>query len=277
MFNNLLSSSNVLESSFVAPFDASGALTSLTYEYWRFDESEVTLDIELQEQAFVNCLCILASGLAGATVTLYSSEDQLAYTEEVSKLFVEDGAAMIFLDAPVSTPFFRITFSKAIPTATYVRNLMLGSYLEFEYCLMKQHAPGPYQRKTSFSTNISGDGQFLGRSVSKIGIASSISFDLMGAAWARQQFQEFVEKAITDAYYLAWNPGLYPNEGVYGWTDEDIGIAYTGDADKMATKWNFKGFALDRSVTDIRLARILENGVQFRITESGLFRLKEKG
>jgi hypothetical protein len=276
MFNNLLTDSNVNESSFIAPNDASGALSTLTYEYWEFDDSEVTVDINIQSASFVNCLSILASGLAGATIRLESSEDLVIFTEQVTKLFVEDGAAMIFLDEAVSAPYFRITISKAIPSTTLVRNIMLGSYLEFEHCLMGQHAPGPYQRKTTFSTNVSGDGQFLGRSVSKIGIASKISFTLLGAAWARADFQNFVEKAITDAYYIAWNVGLYPDEGVYGWTDEDISIKYTGDADKMATNWAFKGFALDRSISDIRRARVKENGTQFRITEGGLFRLPEK-
>jgi len=280
MYNNLLASDNVTESSYVYPFDALGALNTLTYEYWRFDVDDAYIDVDLADSGtdtgMVDCLALVMYGLLGGTVTISTSYNGVTYTEIKEHTFLQDGAVMIYLDSPVSSLYFRLHFYKQAPGVAKIINVMLGQYLEFERCLMKSHAPAPYQRNNEFITNLSGNGQFIGRSLIKKGVESSINFDMITASWGRADFQRFVESAINKAYYLSWNPSEYPNEVVFGWTDEDIGISYTGDGALMSASWAFKGYAMDaKSQQTLSNAILMESGDSYILAESGEFILLE--
>lgn len=127
-----------------------------------------------------------------------------------------------------------------------VSNITVGKSMEFEKCIMKSYAPLDYNRATEFMTNESGTGQFMGRSIVRRNHESSVSFDLMSAAWVRSTFQPFVRHARTKPYFFAWNYDDYPNEVNYVWTDEDIGVSYTGDRDKMSASWKMRGLGNDQ-------------------------------
>jgi len=273
LHENILSPLNCEESAFYYPHELAGALNSLTYEYWKFTSLQASVTFTNTENLYANCLGIVANGLAGATVTISGSNDGVSYSTLASELFIEDGAQMIFLDAAVNYAFFRFTFGKSLAVDTLIRNLSFGQYMQFERCLMQSHAPAPYQRKNEFVTNISGDGNLLGRSIKKFGVETSLSFSMITAAWGRADFQKFVENALAGAYYLAWNPGLYPQEVVFGWTDDDIGLKYTGDGNLMAASWKVKGWALDRTVINLSRARITADRTRLRVTTAGNLRI----
>lgn len=275
LFNSVLNASNTVASSAVAPFSVEGIFSTLTYEYWAFDDDNAQLDIVLNGGAFVDSLGIVFEGLAGSEITVLSSPDGGFYNEVHKQRFVEDGANLIRFSQAVSANFFRITFEKTVPSYAIVRNLMLGRGVVFERCIMGSHSPAPYQRETEFLTNISGTGQYLGRSVIRQGVRTKFDFNMITSTWGRDQFQAFVENAIKNAYYMLWNPSRYPEEAIYGWTDEDIGISYTGDQNLMAASWKMRGFSVKRDSIDVRQARTLENDEEYRLTEDGEFRLIE--
>jgi hypothetical protein len=124
--------------------------------------------------------------------------------------------------------------------------IMLGAPMEFEKCIRNRYAPLDYNRKTEFLTNESGTGQYIGRSIIRRNHESSVSFDLMTAPWVRSTFQPFVRHARTKPYFFAWNPATYPNEVNYVWTDEDIGVEYTGDRNRMSASWSMRGLGNDQ-------------------------------
>jgi len=274
LFNSIITETNVIAQDAVLPFSVEGIISTLTYEYWRFDVDNTQLDIAIAGGAVVDSLGILFEGLAGAEITLFKSDDDVLYEEVHKQRFVEDGANLIRFDA-VTANFFRITFEKTVPSIAIVRNLMLGQGIVFERCLMGTHAPAPYQRVTEFLSNLSGTGQFLGRSIIRQGVRTAFDFKLITSTWARNEFQRFVENAIKNAYYMLWQPEKYPEEAIYGWTDEDIGVSYTGDANLMAANWKTRGFSVKRDTIDVRQARIIEEGTEYRLTEDGEFRLIE--
>ena len=108
---------------------------------------------------------------------------------------------------------------------------------------MKSHAPIPYNRVTQYTTNESGTGQFLGRSIVRQNQATDVEFSMITAPWARDQMQDFVRHAQKKPFYFAWNPADYPDEVGYVWTDEDIGVEYTGDGSLMTASWRMKGIS----------------------------------
>ena len=136
-----------------------------------------------------------------------------------------------------------VTSSDSLPIEVPV--ILIGKAMEFEKCIMKSYAPLDYNRATEYMTNESGTGQFMGRSIVRRNHESSVSFDLMSAAWVRSTFQPFVRHARTKPYFFAWNYDDYPEEVNYVWTDEDIGVSYTGDRDKMSASWKMRGLGND--------------------------------
>lgn len=123
-----------------------------------------------------------------------------------------------------------------------IANIMLGQRLEFERPIIRTHDPLPLNRTTEYQTNLSGSGQFLGRSISRRGVATSVDIPMMSREFARGPFQEFVEHAQRYPYYFSWNEALYPGDAGYVWTDEDIQTGYSGDGSLMSASWNMRGF-----------------------------------
>ena len=85
----------------------------------------------------------------------------------------------------------------------------------------------------------------MGRSIIRRNHESSVSFDMMTGPWVRSTFQPFVRHARTKPYFFAWNPTTYPDEVNYVWTDEDIGVEYTGDRNRMSASWKMRGLGND--------------------------------
>lgn len=267
LFNNYITETNVTVDSFVSNRGIEGAVNTLTYEFWEFDTDEATVDIEYT--GTVNALGLVIENLLNCTVSIYYSVDAVTYNLAESRQFLRNGAYLLTFD-DVSGNYFRIVFEKAVESDGIVRNLMLGEYLEFERCLMGSHAPIPYNRKTDFISNTSGTGQFLGRSSRRMGYGNEFQFRMITSAWGRNQFQEFVENCQDKAYYIAWNDELYPNECALGWTDEDIPLAYTGDAALMETRWNMRALATGSSTLEVG-NYLLTGGGNFLLTGTSEF------
>lgn len=271
LFDNYITETNVTADTHVGDRDIYGAVNTLTYEYWEFDADTGTVDIEYT--GTVDSLGLVIENMLNCTVSVYYSADDITYNLADARQFLRNGAYLISF-APVSGNYFRIVFEKAVASSGIVRNLMLGEYTEFERCLMRTHAPISYNRQTEYIGNQSGTGQFLGRSSRRKGYANGFQFDMIGSSWARNQFQQFVENAQDKAYYIAWNPASYPDECALGWTDEDIGVSYTGDAALMQAKWNMKALATGASTIELANYILTEDGGLI-LTEDDNFLLAE--
>lgn len=162
---------------------------------------------------------------------------------------LRSGANYFSFDEPVLYQHYRITINLTNEIGgtperieVSIANLMLGQRLEFERPIIRTHDPLPLNRVTEYQTNLSGNGQFLGRSISRRGVASSVDIPMMSREFARGPFQEFVEHAQRYPYYFSWNEALYPGDAGYVWTDEDIQTGYSGDGSLMSASWNMRGF-----------------------------------
>jgi hypothetical protein len=273
LFNNVITETNVTADTHYQDFTVQGAVNTLTYDYWAFDDNTAQVDIEYS--GMVNGLGLVLSNALFSLVTVYVSANGADYTEVSFKSNMRNGANF-FTFPDTWGNYWRITFEKAVPSIALVKNLTLGMSLEFERCLMGTHNPAPYNRSTQFVSNQSGTGEFLGRSSASVGFETGYNFGMIAPVWARNQLQEFVTHAQTGAYYVLWNDELYPDESFYGWTDADIGLSYTGDAALMSASWDARGIA---TVTDYLLLDnliLLETG-DFMITEDGQFMELQSG
>lgn len=239
LFNNIITVDNVDITGFNPPHDIEGALSYLTYEYWEFSGPQ-TIDIEIEDNGLADALGIYGDGLVGLDVTVSYSQDAITYTELHNGQILQDGATLFLFNAGVTARFFRIDFEVGSDSLCKVRNISLGESLELERCIMGAFSPSPYNRVSNLISSGSGQAQFLSKRFIYQGFETQISLNMISPAWGRVQFQEFVNHAIRSAYFFSWNPEDYPSEAIYGWTDEDIPLAYTGDGDLMQSGWTVK-------------------------------------
>lgn len=199
----------------------------------------------------VKAFGIVAFNFASTEVTLRGSFVEDGTYEDLGTITLDyKSCYMIRLSETSNHGYYEIEFdSSSIDFAKIlqVAYVHIGDMLEFEKCIMKSYAPIDYNRVTEFLTNESGTGQFMGRSIVRRNHESSVSFELMSSTWVRSKFQPFVNIwSRTRPYFFAWNYDDYPNEVNFVWTDEDIGVSYTGDRNMMSASWKMRGFGNDQ-------------------------------
>lgn len=239
LFNTVLTNDNVQVTDHIPPHDIDGALTYLTYDFWEFTGTQ-TLLVDGADTAPVDSFGIYGDGLVGVEVEIGYSTDSAEYTTIYTGTITQDGATLFVFDEAILSPYWQILFTVGSDSDCKVRNMLLGQSLEFERCLMGTFAPSPYNRQSKLISSGSGDAQFLSKRFIYEGFETQVNLNMMSKEWARYQFQLFVDHALRSAYFFSWNPVDYPSEAIYGWTDEDIGLAYTGDAALMSSSWTVK-------------------------------------
>ena len=219
--------------------------TPFTYDKWVASTADhAYIGITPAAPALVDCLCITGR-LENIHRIVLRGVGSGPVTTLLTIAAPKSGAIMARFDNSTSyDEFVVIVYYKLGATVPIsISNIMLGKAIEFERCIMKSHSPITFNRVTQYDTNESGTGNFLGRSIMRQNTVTDVEFSMMSAPWSRDTFQRFVKHAQRYPFYFSWNPSAYPDEAGYVWTDEDIGISYTGDAALMSASWKMKGIS----------------------------------
>jgi hypothetical protein len=242
-------------------FPVAALANGMTYDRYRvyggmYLGTPVT-HIYIDAGAPVTCDCLgiashnVFSATSDATVSITADSVPIPYGDvgsfAASAFIAPSSAAPALLRfTPMTYRYWCVTLGYYPGPFTFdVGALYLGRAMTFERCIMQSHAPAPLNRSTEYYENKSESGQFLGRSILRKGFVTSVSMDKMTAPWVRDSFQPFVKAARLAPYFFAWNPGLYPDDVVFGMTADDIGAEYTGDRNRMKATWNIQGLGYD--------------------------------
>jgi hypothetical protein len=239
LFNNVITTDNVSITGFISPNDIEGALSFLTYEFWEIDKPE-TISITAETEATADSLGIFGDGVTGMSVVVKYSQDAITYTEIFSGAVTQEGASFFLFDSSVAATFWKIELTVDSGSEVKIRNIVLGESLQLERCIMGSFSPATYNRKSKLISSGSGEAQFLSKKFIYQGFETKVDLKMMSAAFGRNQFQQFVNHANRSAYFFSWNPEVYPSEAIFGWTDDDIPLSYTGDGSLMASSWSVK-------------------------------------
>src|SRR5690606_2066898 len=125
----------------------------------------------------------------------------------------------------------------------YVAALYLGRALRLKRRIFRGFTPPTMGRVTDIRPQQSVDGQFLGRSVETLGIATTFQFNNLPGDWYRQEFEPFVMSAIRRPFFVAWRPDDYPEDCAFVWTEGDIQPENSGPGDFMSVSFGVRGIA----------------------------------
>lgn len=254
LYKNVITQVNVTASDADPGYPASAAASPFTYEWWQFTGGSTTLDIDCGVVVPVNAMGILALGLMG-NVVISSSADGITFTARGSQTINKDGVVMTLLPSVVVARYWRVTITATgagVGGTVRIPVIYLGETLQFERCTRGSYTPVVMGRQTDYTDNVSGNGQFLGRSIVRNNLSSQYNIERMTSQWNRQFFQPFVESARELPYFFSWWHEKYPQEAVFVRTDEDITTKYTGDRNFMSAQWTMRsaGIAAAGTVVD---------------------------
>jgi len=134
----------------------------------------------------------------------------------------EDALPIIFRISPTSGPLILSINGGSLAAQAAV--IYAGNILVMERSIKVdvQHRDINHARRTDTLSAMSESGNFLGRSVISEWRESQADFAWFTPSWYRDTFEPFVENAVTEPFFWAWNPSEYPEDTAYAWLIDDV-------------------------------------------------------
>ena len=219
-----------------------------TYERYPVQAGSTSVKFQLSTPSEINFLGFAAHNLGsfqgGVPIEAkYATVIGGALTSFYTTTFVNNGALMVLLDglegilvAEIELSFITASFGAKIGV------FYAGNALEMQRSIYGGHSPADLSAKTKYQSTMSDGGQFIGRTVTRKGSATSFSWRHLTPDWYRESFQPFVESAVTIPFFITWKPSDYPLATSFGYTDGDIKPSNMGGGNAlMSVSFNFTG------------------------------------
>lgn len=238
--DNIVRTGTVSASSAQSGFPASAAKNPLTYEFWRPSSLPATWTVDAGAPVSINYCGIAAHtiGSSGAALTVQYSTDNSTWVSVLGENQSDD-SPMMFLFTPVTARYWRISITGSVIPSVGV--VYFGSALEMQRPCFANISPINFNRTTVIRPNRSENGQWIGRSVVRQGVSTSVSFRHLDYDWYRDNFDPFVKLAIKYPFFFAWRPDNYQDAVGYVWTTADIAPQTMGIRDLLQVSFEMIG------------------------------------
>ena len=135
------------------------------------------------------------------------------WTTIINAVAITDDSPIMCIFAPVTGTAFRVVVSGA--TAPFMAVIRFGMAMQMPQPFYAGHAPLDLSRQTVMRSNKSGTGEFLGRTVQRTALATSMGWQHLRAAWVRNHWADFQLALEAEPFFLAWRPASFPDEVGY--------------------------------------------------------------
>ena len=207
-----------------------------TYNGWRPSASTSTITATLASAQSIDYIALFGD-FAGITITAQYSTDGSTYTTLGDGIPADSGAFLVLGDTVENVTHVRVSFAGGVPT---IYNLSAGLSFIPENGMPVGFAPGRLNFDDEYTNTESASGQILGRALLRSGVTESVEIDAIDRAWIDTNWLTLRKLLRTQGAYVAWNPLLYPKEGIYGMASKSPSVSYS-DPMYMAISLEFKG------------------------------------
>lgn len=216
-------------------YPADAVTTEYTYDRWNpSGGGNLTLDFGSSKP--ISYIAIAAHTLAGYTVTLERSTDNVSYTTIYTGAETKKNP-LIFVFTEVSARYVRVTITGGSIGAIYC-----GRVLELYRGIYSGHTPITLSRTTVKNLNRSVKGQFLGTSIVRTGISSSYQASNIPIDWYETNIEPLSIHARTMPFFVAWNPLEHPTHTAYGYATGDIKPTLSGTINFCEFSFDLDGY-----------------------------------
>ncbi len=174
----------------------------------------------------VDYLAIYDHDLAssGASIVLQCSDNNSAWSNLFSPIYPSSSSPIFMVLQQSSHKYWRIQVSGA---QSSIGVLMLGVRLDFANGLTFGFSPPALAQQFMPRTNISADGEFIGRSISKKPISGNLVFNpVFSRSWVRQFWPELIRHMERKPFFV-FPEEPYPDEALFCWADQIHGPEYS--------------------------------------------------
>lgn len=220
----------------VAGAGAAAAFTASTYNFWRPNNPGQWIQLELPEARVVDCVSLVARA-AGQTI-LVERDDGDGYSPLISGTPKDNGAVML-LFKPQSVTKIRLTFS-GVPQVPVI---YIGEALALPVAAYQGVQASGLYRVTTFASNNSQAGNFLGRSIRRTGLSVSTELRHIPETVYIERIEPFSLAARLRPVFYAPRPKGYDQDVVFVRIDQDITPERMGIADRVQFGFSGDGYA----------------------------------
>jgi hypothetical protein len=211
-------------STLTASSEAEGYPVSFISDYFTFDAWKATgvgpqwVEVNATRIQAVNYVAFAAHNFYNcAAVIRFQYYDGVEWVDLVSERLLNSNRPFMFEFDDVTAKRFRL-FIDSSEDVPYCGVLYIGQILKFQRGVYIGHAPATYNRVDQILNSVSEGGQFLGRSLISEGGQTDISLDWLSPLYVRGEWVPFQDHARTKPFFFSWQPVLYPEEVIYGWS-----------------------------------------------------------
>ena len=220
-------------------FEAVRARSADTVSWW-WPTAAATLTATLPAAREIDCIAVAAHTL-GSTGARLTASVRVGGTWRVVHADIAPAD-----DEPIMLAFELVAVD-AIRLAV-TGPAMMGVIYAGKMLVMPQPAynslpPLALIRSTSYETNKSVTGQFMGRSVESTSRPFEVNWSHLKEAWVREHFAPFILAAREAPFFIALRPGRYPTDVGYALTSGDIVPERMGIKDYMQVQINAEAHA----------------------------------
>ena len=208
-----------------AGFAAIAPLNELTYERWRPTALPATWASDLGAARSINYCAIAAHTLYYKNIAIQSSADNATWAT-IHSISPTDNSPIVVMFPTVSARYWRLnitagtnaTYGATIPSVGVV---FFGAYLQLQQRIEVGISPISLSRKTTYTNNIAEGGNWLGRSVKRMGKAGQIPLKAMARDWYQTTLDPAFQRMRYKPFFFASCPKLMPWDVSYCWLTDD--------------------------------------------------------
>lgn len=228
-------SGTVVASSFVLSNPPENTTDGYTFDFWEAGGTgDQSLTFDFGSQSPVDYVAIAAHNLvdAGVTSIEIATSDGGAFVTRYTTTAIENAPLVLHM-VNRSHIKWRITF-KGSASAVRIGVVYIGQLLQMQRTIYEGLSVPSLSREENRIPNLSEGGQFLGALITREFYKSNLSWENLTPAWYRENFEPFVLASQTQPFFIAWRPGDFPDEVVYGWRTNNVKPRNTGPVGFMS-------------------------------------------
>lgn len=224
-YQNLITRSNVAadsEENFFSIVNVANVATNLFWRSASLAEQYITVSASLN--AGIDYIGFANHNLStgGVAYQVEGSDDGVTWTPISDEVIPDSDAPHVQLFPLAIYTTYRIKLTPSTSIFPRIAVIYLGKMLVLQRRVYVGHTPITMGRDTTFSNNVSENGHFLGRTIRRESLQSSIDLKNLTPEWYRSYMDDFAQAARTTPFFWAWRPVDYPLEVGYVWATDDV-------------------------------------------------------
>lgn len=214
MYDNLLVQGTVVASNENVDNPVENLFDYRTDDFFTQGANMTNVDLTLSSAAGANYFVFYNSDLADNNGTIKLQYwNGSAYVDATSNIAVTGAAPYVtFFDKKTSDKW-RIVIDADAPSS--IGLAAFGEYLAVERGLYIGFTEPVLARDTELLSNTSDGGNFIGQSVIRKGIDTTLNIEFASDAWVRDSWLPFVKFAELKPFFFAWDAVNYPTEAAF--------------------------------------------------------------